>query len=99
MEKSIDAIVMNQKDNVAVALKNISSGSAARTSIGEDTFIHTVIRDIPSGHKFAISPIREGKEVIKYGESIGKATRDISAGDHVHVHNLVSQRGRGDLKQ
>ncbi len=99
MQKSIDAIAMDQKDNVAVALRNIRKGSTVRTSIGKDTFIHTVIRDIPSGHKFAISPIRKDEEVIKYGESIGKTTMAISPGDHVHVHNLASQRGRGDLKQ
>ena len=34
---------------------------------------------------------------MKYGEEIGVASREISAGNHVHVHNLDSMRGRGDL--
>jgi len=33
---------------------------------------------------------------VKYGEPIGIATRDIRSGQHVHVHNLESARGRGD---
>ena len=34
---------------------------------------------------------------MKYGEEIGVASRAIAAGNHVHVHNLDSMRGRGDL--
>lgn len=37
-------------------------------------------------------------EVIKYGEIIGKASVEIRKGQHVHVHNLESLRGRGDLE-
>jgi altronate dehydratase small subunit len=36
--------------------------------------------------------------VIKYGETIGLATSDISPGEHVHVHNVEGQRGRGDRR-
>ena len=43
----------------------------------------------------ALAPIRSGGEVRKYGEVIGRAMGDIKAGEH--VHNLESQRGRGDL--
>jgi len=45
-------------------------------------------------HKFALRDIAAGEPIIKYGESIGRATRAIRAGEHVHVHNLVSARGR-----
>ncbi len=37
-------------------------------------------------------------EVYKYGESIGRATQEIKSGDYVHVHNVESERGRGDWK-
>jgi altronate dehydratase small subunit len=33
---------------------------------------------------------------MKYGLSIGTASQNIKAGDHVHVHNVESNRGRGD---
>jgi len=35
---------------------------------------------------------------VKYGSPIGTATSDIAAGAHVHLHNLASARGRGDLR-
>ena len=34
--------------------------------------------------------IKKGEKVIKYGEPIGQATRDIKKGEHVHVHNIKS---------
>ncbi|MGI6255805.1 MAG: UxaA family hydrolase [Acutalibacter sp.] len=45
---------------------------------------------IPAGHKFALVPIQKGEFVIKYGEIIGRATRDIQPGEWVHTHNLRS---------
>jgi hypothetical protein len=34
---------------------------------------------------------------VKYGSAIGHASCDIASGTHVHTHNVVSDRGRGDL--
>lgn len=45
------------------------------------------------GHKYAIRPIANGENVIKYGMPIGHATCDIAVGDHVHVHNVVTNLG------
>lgn len=42
---------------------------------------------IPFGHKAARRAIAKGEPVVKYGVSIGVATQDIPAGEHVHVHN------------
>jgi len=42
------------------------------------------------GHKIARLPIAAGEAVIKYGAPIGRASRAIAPGDHVHLHNLVS---------
>ncbi|OYT68060.1 MAG: hypothetical protein B6U65_00645 [Candidatus Wolframiiraptor sp. EX4484-121] len=52
--------------------------------------IITAEDEIPFGHKIALKDIKEGERVIKYGEPIGRATRDIRKGEHVHVHNLKS---------
>ncbi|MBN9237906.1 MULTISPECIES: UxaA family hydrolase [Phyllobacteriaceae] len=49
---------------------------------------------IESGHKVAIRPIPAGAAVVKYAQAIGRATRDIAAGEHVHSHNLVFESGR-----
>lgn len=53
--------------------------------------------DVARGHKIAIHQIPQGTRVLKYGHVIGRATHDIAAGEHVHVHNVESERGRGDL--
>ncbi|MBQ8894643.1 MAG: altronate dehydratase [Clostridia bacterium] len=42
------------------------------------------------GHKYAIKPLKKGKNVIKYGNPIGHATADIAVGEHVHTHNLAT---------
>lgn len=42
------------------------------------------------GHKIARLAIAAGEPVIKYGAPIGRATRNIAPGDHVHLHNLTS---------
>ena len=47
------------------------------------------------GHKLALRQIGSGEEILKYGSVIGRATQDILPGEHVHVHNVQSLRGRG----
>ena len=45
---------------------------------------------IPYGHKMALSDIKQGDYVIKYGFPIGRAKTDIKKGDWIHSHNLES---------
>ena len=47
-------------------------------------------KDIPAGHKYALKDIKAGEYVVKYGEIIGRATKDIKKGEWVHTHNLKS---------
>lgn len=46
--------------------------------------------NIPAGHKVALKDIKKGEFIIKYGEVIGRASKDIKEGEWVHSHNLVS---------
>jgi SAF domain len=87
------ALVISDSDNVATALERLEAGRTLSLGSAEVTVRAT----IPPGHKVAISRIPAGTAVVKYGSPIGLATADIAAGDHVHVHNLASSRGRGDL--
>lgn len=41
-----------------------------------------------NGHKYALKPIKQGENIIKYGSPIGHATCDIEIGEHVHTHNV-----------
>ncbi len=88
------AIVMKPADNVATVVETLEPGTAVQ--VGAATAAVTVTEKIPFGHKFALQAIKKGEPVKKYGETIGLATRDIAPGQHVHVHNLESCRGRGD---
>ena len=47
-------------------------------------------KTVPAGHKYARQAIKAGEYVIKYGEIIGRATRDIAEGEWVHTHNVKS---------
>ena len=94
---AIDAIVVNEADNVATALRELKAGEEALFRRHRELGRTTLKEDIPYGHKFALRSVRRGQEILKYGEVIGRATKDIVAGGHAHVQNIESLRGRGDL--
>jgi altronate dehydratase len=87
-----NAICSDASDNVAVALAELTS--AAIVQGAEATQVIDLIDAIPAGHKFAVTFIKAGAPVMKYGQPIGTATVDISAGAHVHVHNVTSNRAQ-----
>ncbi|MDK2955679.1 MAG: altronate dehydratase small subunit [Desulfovibrionales bacterium] len=85
---------VNEKDNVVTCLRPLSKGESV---VVEGKTI-TANADIPVFHKMAVEAIANGGRCYKYGEVIGDATRDIAPGDHVHLHNIESTRGRGDKR-
>lgn len=87
------ALVISTRDNVATALQPLAPGQ--RLDLGDTALI--VDEPIAPGHKIALRAIAAGEPVIKYGSAIGTASVHIAAGTHVHTHNVVSSRGRGDL--
>jgi altronate dehydratase small subunit len=91
------AIVLDAKDNVATLLTDADESDVVETKTGEGVREIRVKEKIQFGHKCALRRIRKGESVIKYGEVIGMASQDIDEGRHVHVHNVESLRGRGDL--
>jgi len=93
------ALKVDDLDNVATIFANgIVDGMQVemRDKKGVSEII-TVHGDVPYGHKIAVKDINKGEAIMKYGESIGRASCDIKKGDYVHVHNLEAMRGRGDL--
>lgn len=77
-------------DNVATALSELYEGTVV--SFGEHTI--RLRNTINRGHKFALTDLDPGSDVIKYGSCIGRASRAIAAGEHVHTHNLATKLGR-----
>lgn len=51
---------------------------------------HALTQTLEMGHKIAKCDIPKNSVVLKYGAPIGRANRDIMAGEHVHLHNLAS---------
>ena len=86
---------VNPKDNVVTCLRAVSKGATLEVE-GMNVTANT---DIPVFHKMAITHIPKGGLCYKYGEIIGDALEDIRPGDHVHVPNIESTRGRGDKQK
>ena len=86
-------IKIHALDNVAVALADLAEG----TEVSVDNQTVTLRQDVARGHKFALTDIAKGANVIKYGLPIGYALADIAAGEHVHAHN--TRTNLSDLDQ
>jgi altronate dehydratase small subunit len=89
--------VVTESDNVATLLRDAEEGETLDIEVGDDVVTVTLSEDIEFGHKVALTDIDEGDTIVKYGKSIGYASTDIDAGDWVHVQNVDSNYGRGDL--
>jgi len=85
-------LLYSEKDSVFTCMVPVNKGDSLEYS----GIKITAANDVPAYHKIARVFVKAGGEVYKYGEPIGTASIDIHPGDHVHVHNLESVRGRGD---
>lgn len=92
------SIVINKKDNVATALVDLKAGDLLDEEFEGESKKIELKQDVPFGHKISLTRIEKGEPIIKYGEVIGTATELIDEGDYVHIHNVKSNRGRGDLE-
>jgi altronate hydrolase len=70
---------LNGKDNVIIAVDTVGAGVGGEGVMAAER--------IPKGHKMATAQIAKGQPILKFGQIIGFATRDIAPGAHVHTHN------------
>lgn len=96
IQSGTDALVVDQKDDVATLLRDVLAGEMISYRYGNKLEHVQAINDIPFGHKTAIKSVNKGNSIYKYGDVIGRATQDINVGEHVHIHNTEGIRGRGD---
>ena len=75
-------------DNVVTAVADLAAKDEATVLFKGATQVYSCNQDVPFGHKIAIKDIKKGDKIIKYGETIGSASKDIKKGDWVHVHNV-----------
>jgi (2R)-sulfolactate sulfo-lyase subunit alpha len=92
MKKGI--LLHEATDDVGVAVMDLKAGDeiGVVTLEGKDVKQIKLVSDVPLGHKVAMSDLAPEKHVIEYGQAIGSAVAPISAGEHVHVHNINSLR-------
>ena len=94
-----NAMIIDAKDNVAVAIEPIARGdNAVYVCEGREVSL-PALEDITIYHKLATRDIAKGEPVVKYGEHIGIASSDIKAGEHVHVHNVEGHREDLEAKE
>jgi altronate dehydratase small subunit len=92
MPKVIESLILSHpKDNVATARSPIKSGTSLTISKGKKIITR---EEIPFAHKIALRSIPKDGAVVKYGERIGRAIREIKPGELVHIHNVVGERGK-----
>ena len=80
---------INPADNVAVALQPLTTGETL--NIDNETLV--IQTDVPAGHKFLLTDLAKGENVIKYGYPIGHLKEDHKKGElvnHNHIQTNLS---------
>ena len=72
------AMKLTEKDNVATNLEETNPGREVEIRLGDEVEKVKALETIPFGFKIAIMDIAKGSHIIKYGESIGIASSDIT---------------------
>ena len=94
-----NVVLLSDSDNVGNAVEDIAAGSQVTYIQSKGVCVLQATDDIPFGFKIAIENIPAGGHIIKYGEIIGRASKEITPGELVHIHNVEGRRGRGDLAE
>jgi altronate dehydratase small subunit len=79
-------VLLSPEDNCVIAATTLETGTAVLVD-GETVVLRTTI---PLGHKLARRALAANEKVLRYGAPIGHVTVDVAKGDHLHMHNLVS---------
>ena len=90
----IKAVVLHPRDNVGVALIDLESGTELELKVNGQVTHVKLVEPVPYQHKFSVAHIESGSKIIKYGEVMGEATKDIKPGQHVHIHNMTGLRAK-----
>ncbi|MGH7237796.1 MAG: UxaA family hydrolase, partial [Candidatus Saccharimonadales bacterium] len=75
---------IHPKDNVMVALTDLNAGE----EVVYNTKSYHVAEFIPAKHKFALTDLPEGADVIMYGVLVGRAKSNIAAGGLLSTANV-----------
>lgn len=88
-----NVIKISPEDNVGVVIDEIKKGDHLKFTENDGKSIEfKALDDIRIYHKVAIVEIKADEHIVKYGEHIGVAGKNIAVGEHVHVHNVLDKR-------
>lgn len=93
------ALKVSERDNVITVLNQVKKSDLVKYMDNDDIKEVTARDDIPLYHKIALCDIKEDENIVKYGENIGRASRDIVKGSHVHTHNVKDHRENLEEKE
>ena len=79
-----NALKVNPRDNVVIAIRQIAKDEDI---VVDGVKLLTAAEDVAASHKIALTDIKAGGNVLRYGEPIVQARDDIHMGQWVHVHN------------
>jgi altronate dehydratase small subunit len=83
-------IILNINDNVATVVKETLKDEKVMiiSENGEEIKNLKALENIPFGHKISLKKIKKQESIIKCGEVMGKAIKEIEEGSYVHIHNV-----------
>ncbi len=83
------ALVLDPADNVATLLFDAIDGDRVVLKGAPGAIVAR--EDILFGHKIALRPIAAGESILKYGQRIGYALKDLTPGQWVHLNSMASE--------
>jgi len=78
-------IRIHERDNVAVALRELKQGETVSLPWGGDL---TIKEDIPVSHKVSLEDLAQDQTIVRYGQPIGEAVSAVPKGSWIHTHSL-----------
>ncbi len=89
----IQAITINETDNLAVALTDLKTGEEVTVNSIKTKLVH----NIPAKHKFALEDFKKGDKLTMYGLVVGTANQPIGKGEAITTANVTHMTSGYDL--
>lgn len=80
----VKALLIDQRDNLAVALQTIPKGT--KVSLSDQTI--TVVEEIPAKHKFTTEAFTKNHRAVQYGVTVGVTNKPVPLGGLITTENL-----------
>ncbi len=86
----IRAILLQPVDKVVTVVDDVKKGDTVFFQREGQEVAVTAREDVPAFHKVAVTALKEGEDVVKYGQVIGAMTADAQQGDWISHKNVRS---------